>query len=522
MKKILLIIIAGIVCWNSSAQTTIAVNEIYAPDGGATIYDLVETDDGGLLLLAGSIKQDSVMNCSLPGFGTYIWMIKQNADGDVEWQRCYGGNKDERPIRLLKVQGGYVFCASTKSNGGDVSGNHGQTDVWVVKIDLDGNIIWQKCYGGSVSDDPDYFMQTGNGCFVFTANTRSIDGDVPVHYNNIFYVDAWICKIDPDGNVMQSIVFEGSGDDYLYYALEDDTTLLFCGWTQSYDLDFDNMTSYGGSSDAWLLKTDSNLNIIYNKKIGGLGGESLNSILKVNGGFLLTGRTDSDDGLFTDNHGFDDAWLLKLDSQLNHVWQKCIGGSGSDGTGVRSLRVNENFMIVSGTSTSSDGDLNGNNGFVDYWLIGIDSTGSAVISKNYGGTKAEYPQDMFKTNAGIVYLPGYSLSNDLDVPYHSESSAGWLLGLSGVTIVAEPVNTHKIIIYPNPADEIVNFDLNLIDQGRTLYLQLYNQLGERILSKKIRNDKEAIIIKRFAAGLYLYSIVTENGTKLISGNLIIQ
>src|SRR6185295_12690926 len=98
----------------------------------------------------------------------------------IEWQKCYGGVYHDWGPNSIKqtTDGGFIIAGYTNSSDGDVSGNHGGEDYWIVKLDASGNVQWQKCLGGSGDEEPFSIQQTADGGFIIAGYTQSSDGDV--------------------------------------------------------------------------------------------------------------------------------------------------------------------------------------------------------------------------------------------------------------------------------------------------------------------------------------------------------
>ena len=117
----------------------------------------------------------------------------------IQWQKCLGGSNEDRAFSIqLTSDGGYIVAGDTESINGDVSDNHGNRDAWVVKLDNTGNIEWQKCLGGNNNDIARCIIQTSDGGYIATGDTYSNDGDVS---GNNGVSDAWVVKLDGTGNI---------------------------------------------------------------------------------------------------------------------------------------------------------------------------------------------------------------------------------------------------------------------------------------------------------------------------------
>ncbi|MEA3504626.1 MAG: hypothetical protein U9R32_05450, partial [Bacteroidota bacterium] len=148
------------------------------------INGIIQTSDNGYLAgLYGTPQGAGTGNVACTTQTTNIpdaIVFKMDSISNPEWHRCYGGSGGDGVVRLLEVVNGYVIAGWGGSNDGDLTGSgwHGNKDVWLVRTDFSGDIIWQKCYGGSNSDSPTKIFQTSDGGFMVFANTHSFDGDV--------------------------------------------------------------------------------------------------------------------------------------------------------------------------------------------------------------------------------------------------------------------------------------------------------------------------------------------------------
>lgn len=124
---------------------------------------------------------------------------------EVEWQFCYGGSDADIAESIQQTSdGGYIIAGSTYSKNGDVSGNHGDSDYWLLKIDKQGKIEWQRCYGSSGIDYCHCVQQTRDGGYILVGEERakrigSTDGDVEGNHGDN---DAWILKLDARGGIL--------------------------------------------------------------------------------------------------------------------------------------------------------------------------------------------------------------------------------------------------------------------------------------------------------------------------------
>lgn len=148
-------------------------------DDGSTVVK--QTDDGGYILVGytGSTNGDVIGN---HGSNDY-WIVKLNGTGLIQWQKCLGGTGADYAFDVEQTSdGGYVVLGVTSSNDGDVIGNHGASDYWVVKLNSTGLIQWRKTLGGAFGDYAYSIVQTVDGGYVVAGYTFSSNGDVTINH----------------------------------------------------------------------------------------------------------------------------------------------------------------------------------------------------------------------------------------------------------------------------------------------------------------------------------------------------
>ena len=128
----------------------------------------------------------------------------------IQWQRCYGGSGlESQPSLIATADGGYIMSGFSFSTNGDLTGNYGLEDVWIVKLDAARNIQWQKNYGGSSIDQAYDIAQTPDGGYVFAGMTVSNDGDVSGNHG---FQDLWVVRLDAAGAIQWQRCYGGSNN----------------------------------------------------------------------------------------------------------------------------------------------------------------------------------------------------------------------------------------------------------------------------------------------------------------------
>jgi hypothetical protein len=345
-------------------------------------------------------------------FGFHFFAFSQAPS--LSWQKYYGGSGTESMDIILELDNGYLIEGGTTSSDGDVNGFHGTGDIWIIRIDSIGNLIWQRCFGGSGSESLGRIIKTANGRFIIAGGTTSNNGDVRGNHNSGTF-DGWIAEFDSSGNIIRQKCFGGSGNDgFDGLILTNDGGYIAGGITSSTDGDLNGSLNHGGG-DMWVVKLDSSWNIVWQQCFGGSQQESAAKIISVKDNYIIYGYTNSNDGNISSSHGDYDYWLVKLDSVGNLIWEKTYGGSNSDFCFWNILNYWDSGYILGGTTESMDGDVIGNHGSIDYWVLRVDSLGNILWKKCYGGSGGERLNGIDLDTDGGIILAGISNSGSGDV-----------------------------------------------------------------------------------------------------------
>ena len=344
----------------------------------------------------------------------------------IEWQKCLGGTADDFANSIQQTSdGGFIVAGETRSNDGDVSGNHGKSDAWVVKLNSLGDILWKKCLGGTGNDYARSIQQISDGGFILTGYTNSNNGDVS---GNNGYYDAWVVKLNSSGDILWQKCLGGTYDDYARSIQQtSDTGFILAGYTFSNDGD---VSGNHGFSDAWVVKLNSSGDIIWQKCFGGTNEDYAYSIQQTSdSGFIVAGYTFSNDGDVSGYHGYFDYWVVKLNSSGDIEWQKCLGGTYYDYAYSIQQTSNGGF-IVAGSTNSNNGDVSGYHGYFDYWVVKLNSSGDIEWQKCLGGTNNDYANSIQQTSDGGFIVAGFTVSNDGDVSGNHGASDAWVVKLN--------------------------------------------------------------------------------------------
>ena len=424
------------------------------------------------------------------------WVVKLDAMGVIQWQKSLGGASGDDLAYDVEntTDGGYVIAGYTFANDGDVSGNHGNTDCWIVKLNAAGTIQWQKTLGGSGYDEAYAIKATPDGGYIVAGNNRSNDGDVSGNHGSYDY---WIVKLDSTGAIMWQKSLGGTGADYAR-AIENtlDGGYIVAGYTSSNNGD---VTGNHGEQDYWIVKLDGNGTMVWQKTLGGTSSDFAYAVqATADGGYVVAGGSSSTNGDITGNHGGQDFWIVKLDANGTILWQKSIGGTSNDFAFSIKTTIDGGF-IVAGESTSSDGDVVGNQGGTDYLIVKLDALGTIQWQKTMGGNNNDVPSDIQVTADNGYVIVGYSSSNSGDVTGNHGYQDYWVVKLAPDALGTSTFTKDRIVIYPNPVRSILNIQTATLAQISKV--KIIDIQGKIILEQT--QNTNTINVENLAKGLYI-------------------
>lgn len=490
------------------------------------------------------------------------------AQPGIQWQHSYGGTGVDIPYYIQQTpDGGFVIAGTTNSTDGDVTGNHGNGDCWVLKLNSSGGLVWQKTFGGSNQDVAKCVQQTTDGGYIVTGYTSSSDGDVT---DSTTLNDIWVVKLSSGGSIQWQKSFDGGDDDRGYSVRQttdggyivagsmtrfstnvdycilklDDTGALtwydILGGTGA-DIPYDiSSTSDGGyiiaglsgsldieghhggtSADYWIVKMDSNGNSQWRKSYGGTGTDIARSIKQTaDGGYIAGGYSTSTDGDVTGNHTSFDYWVVKLSDTGKVQWEKSLGSVGASTNllgrdyGFTVDPTPDGGFLVGGITRGTDGDVTGNHGATDVWVVRLNDSGAIEWEKCYGGSGADgfvagISPDGFwgcATADGGYAFAVRSTSNDSDVSGNHGAYDIWVAKLNSFVSVP-PVTTDNIIsVIPNPTTGAIT-----LTGLSSANICIYNSLGRLVRCEKNTSNTS---ISDMPAGIYLVKVYDMQGVLL--------
>ena len=396
----------------SVSEFTVAFSKVYGGSQDDTFHDIITTTDGGFAALGFSQSLDGDITDKKAQENAY-WLVKTDNDGNILWSKTYGGSGDDRAEHLIQTaDGGFLLAGYSTSDDGDVSQNAGFFDHWIVKLDASGEIQWERSYGFSGSDQLFSVIQTSDGGYFtggfldveasggagndnFTESTNPTNKKAQQHGVGHF----WGHKLDANGDLVWRRFFGGSNNDTVNQVIEaQDGGILMIGASESNNFD---VTDSRGSYDFWVVRLDAQGNLVWKRSYGGSGIDiAYAATATLDGGYILIGDTRSNDHDINTLIGSADIWLVKIDEQGNLQWEKTLGGTNFE-SARDIIKYNEGYSIT-GNSRSIDGDISTNAGQNDIWVASLDSDGTIISQKSFGGNDQDFSYGITTTQNELI------------------------------------------------------------------------------------------------------------------------
>lgn len=388
--------------WKMDEKGDLDWQKSYGGSGFDLLQSIKNTRDGGFIL-AGTSNSSEGFQKKEPCKGLAdFWVIKLDARGEEQWQRTIGGNGQDELLCVFQVKdGGYILGGSSGSNpiannklnektnavtGEDLFSksekSRGNMDYWIIKLNKEGTIEWQKTFGGQYADLLRSMQQTSDNGYILAGYSNSpVSGDKTD--GNKGAGDYWVIKINEAGTIEWQQTYGADGDDqpYIIYQTKDEGYIIG-GNSNSRN----PLTPLGGivnnGTDYWVLKLDHDGEVIWSKTYDFGKVDILTSMVVNNDQSYLIGgyaKTEAKRSLVNDmakkagvakeQDGINDYIALKIDEYGEEIWNKTVGSNGEDI--LRKLfETRDGGYLMAGTSNSnSSKDKNSAIGSNDFWVV---------------------------------------------------------------------------------------------------------------------------------------------------------
>lgn len=531
MKNCLLIFIAFCPLMIAAQAPNIDWQKVYGGNANERLNKIISTSDGGYLL-CGESESGISGDKTITNFGLFdYWIIKTNSTGIIQWQKNFGGsNQDRRPKIIETTDAGFLIAGDSDSNisGNKTENTHGFNDYWIIKLDYNGTIEWQNTIGANYSDIIDSIIQSPDGGYLLAGSSVS-DNSGDKSENNVgfpfglpyyTYFDYWIVKIDALGNIQWDNTIGSKVTDAVTVALNaPDGGYLIGGYT-SCDISGDQIGPCYGDTDGWIIKVDDDGNTQWQKKLGGnLYDEIDSAIATSDDGYLigLVSKSDISGNKSENCRGEQDFWIVKIDALGNVLWDKTIGGAGSEYLKGITEDSHGNFYVtgVSNSNISGEKTQNSRGGY-DYWVVKLNQTANVLWDKTLGGNENEINTECcYNPIDDSLTIAGTSLSSNTGDKL--ELSRGladyWVVKLESDSLSTTSFIEKTVSVFPNPTSK--NLSIDLQEKFQNIEVKLINPLGQLVFKQNYINTSKIDLTVEGSQGFYFLNLSNTRSENVI-------
>lgn len=490
--------------------------------GADVANSIIQTSDGGYTIAgySNSINGDRTSQYSNHDY----WIVRINSNGKLVWEKSYGGSGLDFPYSIIQTNDkGYAIAGYSSSDDIDVTNSKGKSDYWIVKLTPDGELEWEKSFGGSNDDVANSIIQTSDSGYLIAGYSLSYDGDITNPKGN---TDYWIIKLSANGELDWEKSFGGTWNDAAQTIIQlADSGFAVIGYSSSINGD---ITNPKGNSDIWIIKLTPDGELEWEKSLGGSGIDIGYSVVQTKDkGFAIAGSTSSIVGNDSKPKGGINYYVAKLSSNSDIVWEKSFGGNNID-VANSIIQAYDNSFVVSGYSNSSGKDITESKGNNDYWVIRLSEKGELEWEKSLGGFANEYSGSIIQSNDCGFIVAGNSSSSEGDVISPKGSNDYWLVKLSSSSSRSHQFdysddlftiykNSIYFYVYNNNQSNSANAVV-ILEEDTEITIDVFDVLGRRIvelysgLAKEGRSEYR-INYNDFQSGRYFIRLTTPSETK---------
>jgi hypothetical protein len=383
--------------WKMNESGDLDWQKSFGGDGTDLLQSIAITKDGGFILAGTSTSGISEYKKQACKGNEDNWIIKLDAKGNEMWQTTIGGFGQEKVSKVLVLKDGSYLIAGSSSSYKDESlsaedqltakseNAFGNLDYWLVKLNKEGKIVWQKTFGGTYRDELQSVIQTNDGTLLAGGYSNSpISGNKTAEAFGLG--DFWVIALDADGNQKWQTSFGGTQDDQLSCMLNTQNNgYLIAGSSDSAASSSKQKGSEKGS-DFWILNFNENHEHLWQQTFNYGSNDVLTSIIENDDQtFLIAGYAQSEKNGKKDQDGINDYIALKIKDNGEEIWTKTVGSNG-DEVMKKAVETRDGGYLLVGTSNSNTSlfpsaggvptgrggnskDRNTNKGGNDFWVV---------------------------------------------------------------------------------------------------------------------------------------------------------
>ncbi len=503
-----LIFVLALALSQSAYSQTYKVSEQYSFGGDEddTAQDLIETSDGGIIMIGSTNSKNSIDVGESQGYrgngGSDFFVIKIDAQGKNVWSQAFGGSNDEEATSIARINSNeYVIVGPTRSTDGFANFNGTNGGILMIRIREDGALVSSRIIpGGSKFTQKTFHysnsfskptVKVNNFGFIYIGGTHEI-GTSPYMAKQFF-----LTKLTPTGDTLWEKVFGSPLDDQMSdFAFSSNGDIIMVGSTSALSNQIDGAGN--GNLDVLAIKVTSNGNLVWEKGWGGERIDAAHGIIQNHqeSGFLIVCETSSTTGIVNSTFGSKDALILSIDNNGTLVWKNHFGGHGNDNLFNITKDGNDKYLAF-GTSDSRRNDLINKGPLTDVLTLKVTSTGELEGASLFGGEDIDVARGGIVLNDTTWAFAAISRSSSEDLNLNNGENDFWLLKLG----IAPPIDFFNFRGFKTlDGDGEINWRTNYETEAKSIAIQ------------KSRDNKDFLTLKSFditgnSSSLKTYSFI---------------
>ena len=439
-------------------------------------------------------------------------LVKLNQQGEEVWEKYFSGNNhDYLPASIATQEGGFLLAGTSYSSKGldKKDDSKGGSDIWLIRLNEFGDELWQKTLGSASDEEARSVIQTTDLGFFVAGNVQNASKG----YGS---KDVLVVKLDKNGKEISQSILGGKGLDEAEKMIPTKDGGALLGIYSRSTTGGSKKTENFGEGDYWIIKLDKTGKTEWEKNFGGKGDDHLRTLALTSSGYLIGGESRSERS-GNKTAGIEegtDLWLISLNERGEELWQKSYNFGNRDilmGTSVlHSADDKSSKGILLGGYTQAEGRIETDD--ETFWMLYLNADGNEQWRKHVKGEsrkREERLSDIKLNRDGSIILAGTS-AEEL-------GKENWKIVKLGDKQLDKLIEKQDIKIYPNPVSDYayveIGFDFKEAD------IMLYDMGGRQLQTLKTKNKVTKINTQNLVQGAYLITIKTDTN-KMASAKLI--
>lgn len=495
--------------WEVNEQTSIGGND------DINLQKIIPSPDGGFYTLSTTMSDGDVGNLEVEKYGLgYALIVKYDSYFSIEWMKSIGGTQNDIATSMLALSDGILIGLTSNSptSGNKTVNGFGDSDYWLVKLNFDGDIVWQKSFGGNKEDYLRDIIEVDDGFLLIGDSESDISGTKSSENNGTR--DVWVVKTTTDGDMLWDKSIGGSESERIRSAQKSENKIYFVGPSSSNtsgDKSNDNINFF----DLWLVCMNLEGEIIWDRTIS--TGESISlAEIAVSESDVFVGVTSSSQ---IENmreiplKGDRDIWVANYSKDGDYIKQFNFGAANLENLGKLAVFQENKILVLSSSNSDISIDKTANGfGDFDYWVLLSDSDGNVIIDQTIGGLEMDLPREYAlvgdKLVIGGISYSAASGNKTTEKIGDASSFDTWIISLDTNTLEVIEQPSIKFNVYPNPTSDELKVIIS--NDNEVQNLSLHDSTGKIMWRSEEVKNETYIDLSLFPAGVY-YLNATNHG-----------